>query len=188
MTEKDLVRCELLLLRVRQQDEAATRELTEMFHRPMLYYLRRMLGSEADAWDAAQETWLAVFRSLATLRDTRALPAFIYRTARNAALAQLRKRRAADAALLTMRDRHEAVASRKEDDEVDGFSAEDATRLHAGLEKLSLVHREVLTLFFLEDLSIEEIAAVVDAPIGTIKSRLFHAKRALRETLRTVER
>src|SRR5436190_926730 len=96
MTEKDLLRCELLVLAWRRRDEAAARELTEMFHAPLLYYLRRMLGSEADAWDAAQDAWLAVFRSLPGLRDPRTFPAYLYRTARNAALARLRKRRNTD--------------------------------------------------------------------------------------------
>ena len=186
MTEKDLLRCELLVLRARRWDESAARELTEMFHRPMLYYLRRLLGSEADAWDAAQETWLAVFRALPRLRDSRALPAFVYRTARNAALAQLRKRRTAEAALLMAQVRHEAEGVRGEDD-CEDFSFDDTLRVHAGLERLSLNHRDVLTLFFLDDLSLEQIATVMGVPIGTVKSRLFHAKRALRQILQTKE-
>ena len=47
------------------------------------------------------------------------------------------------------------------------------------LDRVSLAHREVLTLFFLQDLSLEQIAEVIDAPIGTIKSRLHYAKQAL---------
>ena len=55
--------------------------------------------------------------------------------------------------------------------------------MHAGLEQLSLPHREVLTLFFLQDLNIEEIAAVLEIPSGTVKSRLHYAKKALAEIL-----
>ncbi|MFO0984386.1 MAG: sigma factor-like helix-turn-helix DNA-binding protein [Planctomycetota bacterium] len=54
------------------------------------------------------------------------------------------------------------------------------TRLGA----IDLKHREVLVLHFLEDLSLEEVAAIVGCPIGTVKSRLFHAKRALQAVLR----
>jgi RNA polymerase sigma factor (sigma-70 family) len=183
MTEKDLLRCELLITRWRRRDEAAARELTEMFHAPMLYYLRRMLGSEADAWDAAQETWLSAFRSLAKLREPRNFPAFLYRIARNAALAHLRSRQVAEAALPTLADQLESESVQASGDEA-MFSPSDAARVHEGLAQLSLPHREVLTLFFLEDLSLEEIATVTQVPTGTVKSRLFHAKRLLRSILR----
>ncbi len=182
MTEKDLLRCELLVLRWRRGDQAAATELTEMFHAPLLYYLRRLLGSEADAWDAAQETWLAVLRKLSKIREPRTLPAFLYRTARNAALAHLRKQRAADAALLVKANAQETELSMANHEE-EMLTAEEAAQIHAGLEQLSLAHREVLTLYFLEDLSLNEIAEVLDISLGTVKSRLFHAKRALRSVL-----
>jgi RNA polymerase sigma-70 factor (ECF subfamily) len=58
-----------------------------------------------------------------------------------------------------------------------------AEAVHAALAKLSLAHREVLTLHFLEDVSIQEIAFVLEVPAGTVKSRLYHAKRALRQAI-----
>ena len=63
------------------------------------------------------------------------------------------------------------------------FSAEAAEQVHAGLSALSIPHREVLTLHFLEDLSVEETATVLGVPPGTVKSRLYYAKRALRDVL-----
>jgi RNA polymerase sigma-70 factor (ECF subfamily) len=63
------------------------------------------------------------------------------------------------------------------------FDRENAEQVHVALRRLPAVQREVLTLFFLEDLAIEEIADVVGIPPGTVKSRLFHAKRALRKIL-----
>ena len=93
MTEKDFIRCELLVLTwQRGNRENAADELVKLFERPLWYYIRRLVRSEDDAWDALQETFVSVLRSLRTIREGRALPAFVYHTARNAALAQHRRR------------------------------------------------------------------------------------------------
>ena len=60
---------------------------------------------------------------------------------------------------------------------------EDAEQVHRGLASLSRPHREVLTLFFLEDMSVEEVASVLGVPPGTVKSRLHYAKRSLRKVI-----
>ncbi len=173
MTEAELILCELLVLRCQRRDLQAADELVTFFEKPLLYYLRRMVGSEADAWDLVQETWVSVFKALPTLRDARALPAFLYRCARNHALALLRHR---DADLRL----YAAVEPAPNDsDHEPEFTPEDAAAVHAGLNLLSLPQREALTLFFLQQLSIEEIASVLAIPSGTVKSRLHHAKKAL---------
>jgi RNA polymerase sigma-70 factor (ECF subfamily) len=178
LSERDLILCELLVLRCRRKDSQAAAELTALFQQPLLYYLRRLLNSEADAWDALQETWLTAFRSLHMLREPRALPAFLYSTARNAALAQLRRQRNAAALMNTLEEN-----TQEPDSAGEAFSFEDAVEVHAALDRLTLPHREVLALFFLQDLSIDGIAAVLSVPAGTVKSRLFHAKRALRAVM-----
>jgi RNA polymerase sigma-70 factor (ECF subfamily) len=186
MTAADLILCELLVLRCQRRDRGAADELVTFFQKPLLYYLRRMVGSEDDAWDLVQETWVSVFKALPTLRDPRALPAFLYRTARNQALALLRRRNA-DLQLYAA-----VEASPDDTDREPDFTPDDAAAVHAGLNKLSLPHREVLTLFFLQQLSIEEITSVLAIPSGTVKSRLHHAKKILRTILnegdRNVER
>lgn len=174
LTERELILCEYLVLRCRRRDAQAATELAALFQHPLLYYLRRLTGSEHDAWDALQETWLTVFRSLHTLREPRALPAFIYRVARNQAILLLRKRHA-DQDLCLACDLPNPESSTEE-----SFSAEDASEVYRGLDQLSLAHREVLTLYFLQDLSIDDIAAALEIPAGTVKSRLHYAKKALR--------
>jgi RNA polymerase sigma-70 factor (ECF subfamily) len=177
MTDADFILCELLVLRCQRRDRPAADELVSFFEQPLLYYLRRMVGSEDDAWDLVQETWVSVFRALPTLRDPRSFPAYLYQTARNHALALLRHR---DADLRL----YVAVEPAPNDTDRDpDFTSEDAAAVHAGLNKLSLPHREVLTLYFLQQLSIEEVAAVLAIPSGTVKSRLHHAKKALKTIL-----
>ena len=62
---------------------------------------------------------------------------------------------------------------------------DNAEQVHYGLGRISLEHRDVLTLFFLQDLSVEDVAQVLHVPMGTVKSRLYYAKRALRNVLET---
>ena len=176
--ESDLIFSELIVLRCRRHDPAAPGELVARFQRPLLYYLRRLVGTEADAWDVAQETWLSLFRALDTLQNPRALPAFLYRIGRNAAFSHLRRRRELPDDIAAA----DAVDDGQSLDDAQ-FAREAAERLHAALGRLSLAHRDVLTLHFLQDLSIGDIAEVVGVPAGTVKSRIFHAKLALRDLL-----
>ena len=63
------------------------------------------------------------------------------------------------------------------------YSTADADRVHAALKELAPEHREVLVLRFLEEMSYEDVAQVVACPLGTIRSRIHYAKRALRRVL-----
>jgi RNA polymerase sigma-70 factor, ECF subfamily len=177
MSDADLILCEMLVLRFHRHDRSAAEELVALFEKPLLYYLRRLVRSEDDAWDLLQETWISAFRALPRLQDARALPAFLYRTARNHALALLRHRQA-DIRLYAAVDTPENSTEPEP-----SFTAVDAAAVHVGLDRLSLPHCEVLTLFFLKDLTINEIATVLGIPPGTVKSRLHHAKKALKTIL-----
>ncbi len=69
-------------------------------------------------------------------------------------------------------------------EEEPALSAEDMALIHQSLQKLKPKHREVLTLKYMEELSYEEIAEVVGVEIGTIRSRIFYAKKALCEVIK----
>lgn len=177
MNKAELIQCELLVLRFQRNDQAAASELVALFEKPLLYYLRRLVGSEDDAWDMLQETWISTFRTLPNLRDARMLPAFLYKTGRNRAMLLLRRRNAD----LRLYSTAEALHSCYEPEP--SFTSEDAAAIHIGIDKIALPHREALTLYFLQDLTIDEIAMVLCIPPGTVKSRLHYAKQALRKFL-----
>ena len=177
VTRKEQVYYELLILRCRRQDRSAREELIRCWEKRLFYYIRRLLDDEEDAWDVLQETWLAVLAGIGSIKEPSSLPAWLYRVARNQAMDRLRKK---------CRDREmfidgESIPEIGTPDETIGL--QNAEHVHQALGRLSLPHREVLTLFFLEDLSQEEIAGVLQATIGTVKSRLHYAKRALRAVL-----
>jgi RNA polymerase sigma-70 factor (ECF subfamily) len=117
-----------------------------------------------------------VLSGIGSLGDPGSLTPWLYRVARNTALSHARSREPVHEPL---EDHPEGPAG----DPAEGPDFEDAEQVHRGLLALSLPHREVLTLFFLEDLSVEEVAAVLGVPPGTVKSRLHYAKRALRRAI-----
>lgn len=180
-TEKELIYYELLVLRCRRRDEGAMEELIRHWEKRLLYYVRRLVSDEEDAWDVLQETWLKVVRQIVTLREPRSLPMWLYRIARNTAMTRLRGRYADRAVFDDSQDAADVNG------ETESFTFEDAEQAHYGLSRISLPHREVLTLHFLDDLSIEDIARVLDVAPGTVKSRIHFAKKALREVIEQEE-
>jgi RNA polymerase sigma factor (sigma-70 family) len=167
---------ELLALRCRQGRKDALEELVRTWERPLYYYLRRLVAGEQEAQQVLQETWVKVLRGLPRLRRPERLPVWLYSIARKTAMSYLRSKYTEQT--LFARDGNVPDVSGNSD-----LSFDDAEQVHYGLSRVSLVHREVLTLFFLQDLSLEEIAAVLEIPVGTVKSRLHHAKRMLKAVL-----
>jgi RNA polymerase sigma-70 factor, ECF subfamily len=163
----------LLVVRCQAGDEAAFAELVERYSARVRYFLRKLLGSADRVDDALQDVWLDVYRGLPSLAAAGAFRAWLYRIARDRAFGKLRRSRVE---LPLVGDE---VASEAEEP----FTAEDAERIHAALDQLPAEQREVLVLRFVEDMSYEEMARVVNCPVGTIRSRIHYAKQALRRLL-----
>ncbi len=180
MEDRERIATELLVLKSRRGDDGAFMELVRMYERRLFFYIRRMTGNEDDTMDALQKTWLAVFENLKKLRDSARFVPWVYRIARNTALSHIRSERKNDT--VSLDDMEMEIPDDGGFDEQ--FDLADAEELMNGMESLSSRHREVLTLYYLEDFDITEIAGIVDAPGGTVKSRIYHAKRALAKSLK----
>jgi RNA polymerase sigma factor (sigma-70 family) len=176
LPDRQLLESALFVVRYQRGDRAAFEGIVRLWERSLFYYLRRLAPSEADAWELLQETWLKLFRSLATLRDPQALPAFLYATARNTAISRLRKRELEQA-----ENYPDEVPDETSSNHIDAF--DNAEQVHHALDQLPLLQREALTLYFLEDLSLDEMATLTGVPLGTVKSRLHYAKLAIRKIL-----
>src|SRR5207253_2913563 len=174
---KDAVARELLAVRCHRGDRAALEELIRIWERPLLYYIRRLVRADDEAWDVLQKTWLRVLRGIGSLSDPRSLAPWLYRVARNTAFSHTHTR---EPMLESLADHADACLDNGTSERLE---YENAEQVHRGLLALSLAHREVLTLFFLEDLSVEEVATILGVPQGTVKSRLHHAKRALHKVI-----
>jgi len=165
----------VLVLRCQAGDEDALAELVERYQPRLHYYLRKMLAGAAAAEDAVQDVWYDVVRAMPRLVNPGAFRAWLYRIARDRAWRILRRRPPPHLPI----DEVDVAANGTTDD----FTAEDAAIVHTALDRLAPEQREVVVLRFVEDMSYEEIARVAGCPLGTVRSRLHHAKRALRRAL-----
>ena len=177
MTEKQAIYYELLILRCRQGQKDALEELVTSWEKPLFYYIHRLIEEEQQAWEVLQETWLKVLQNIGKIREPNKLPVWLYSITRKTTMNHLRKKYSEQKLL-------EDSGRIPVDENYDSYySFENAEQVHYGLSKISLSHRDILTLFFLRDLSLEEIAEVLSIPVGTVKSRLYYAKLALKDVL-----
>jgi RNA polymerase sigma-70 factor (ECF subfamily) len=167
---------ELLAVRCQLGEPEAFDELIARWHRPLWQYVRRMSGRDDEAHDLVQEVWVRVIRGIARLRDGSRLRAWLFGIARRTLMDRLRREYAAipigDVDVSDLAADVEPI-----DNETDLAS------LDAALEALPAVEREVLTLFYLRDLSLAELADTLNVPLGTVKSRLFRARKLLRAAM-----
>lgn len=146
----------------------------------LLRYAVRVLGGSPEsvetARDVVQETWVGAIRGLRGLRDPAQFPAWIYGIA---------TRKCADAIRTTMRrrrlDAYSAVGN--EGPREAAVGVEHQIDLATGIRQLPPKQRAVVHLFYGEDLTVEEIASALGIPAGTVKSRLHHAREALKRNL-----
>jgi RNA polymerase sigma-70 factor (ECF subfamily) len=132
-----------------------------------------ILGNEADARDAMQETLVTAWRQLRGLRDSERFDAWLQRVVVNAARQVIRsnsRRRIREVPASTV----EALASRAAP-----AGRDDAAILDLALRTLPVEQRSILVLHHLEGHGLGELAEILSIPVGTAKSRLFAARRAL---------
>ena len=166
---------QLLLLRCQIGDKDAFTELIERYERPLRYFINRLLDNSEQTEDIFQDTWLTVIRRIHGLREVDAFPAWLYRIARNKVYQQLRKKRN-----VSRLDENITVPDHTEEDD---FSVEDAAKVHKCLKEISPEYREVLMLRFLEQMSYQQISQVLNCKLGTVRSRIYYAKLALKKEL-----
>src|SRR6185312_12294411 len=172
---------QVLVVRCQLGDRGAFAQIVAVCQPRLRAYLHRMLRGSHDVDDVAQEVWADVLRDLGSLTKPGAFVPWLYRIALNRAARLMRSARPPNASL-------DDLAQAGEWDEQEEFTAEDAQAVHDALARLSDAHREVLLLRFLEDMSYEDIAAVLQCPVGTVRSRIHHAKAALRNVLEKASR
>ncbi len=162
-----------LLDRIRRGDRGAFSELYRLYH-PRLYgYLRRLLPNPATAEEVLDDVMLVVWKDARKFRGDAAVSTWVIGIAYRKALTAMRAERRYQAPL----DRSADVSA------VAGVSSHHDEWIRAALMQLSPDHRQVVELTYFSGFSYKEIATIVNCPVNTVKTRMFHARRRLKVLL-----
>jgi RNA polymerase sigma-70 factor, ECF subfamily len=164
-------------------------ELVRRYQDRLFNTVYRLVGHADDAQDIVQETFLHAYQALGSFKGDSQFFTWLYRIAFNTAVSQRRKRRVA----LRISAGAEDGAGEPVDTSEYGRPghslerAEQETRVHEALQRLSPEHRAVLVLKDMEGQKYEAMADILGVPIGTVRSRLHRARLELRQLLQQEE-
>ena len=162
-----------LVLRSQIGDEAAFEELLRHYGPSLMRFTQKMMQAAPNMTeDIVQEIWVAIFRGLPSLRDVSKFRPWAFRIARDRIYREYRRRKIASVPVAEA-DLEDALT-------VEAEAPADTEALQKCLESISPEHREALMLCYFEEMSYEEIARVTGSSIGTVRSRIFYGKRALK--------
>ena len=170
---------EWLVVRCQLGERLAFDELIERWSEPIWKYVRRLTNTDDTADEIVQNVWLRVLRGITRLRDGSKLRAWLFGIARRALMDRLREQYAAP----DLSDIDVTGLPAPTDNAGSEDIETDLAAVQHELARLPMVEREVLTLFYLQELSLGEVAEVLGVPVGTVKSRLFRARRRLRRDI-----
>ena len=170
---------EYLAASARAGDEKAFSRLAVRWQPRLLAHAYRLIGDRELARDAVQESWSDIVKALPRLNDAAHFPPFAYRIV---------TRRVADSIRRVQKDRRlsSAFAAEPAENSVSTAAMEasaDKTPLNDAIRALPPDQRAAIALHYKEGFSVAEIAAALEVPAGTVKTRLMHARRKLRAAL-----
>ncbi len=168
-----------------QGEEEAFNRIVRQWERKIYNLAWHMLGNREDAQDVVQETFLSVFKSIRNLRDPGSFSTWMYKITLN----HCRARRKSRSSLLrdSFSDRKEEESALQRDIPAtpDGSGPIEALDIvRKALADLSEDHRTAIVLKEYAGLSLEELAAVMQCPLSTAKSRLYHGLRQVQRNLK----
>jgi len=171
---------QLPVAQARAGDTAAWDTLFRRYQLPLYVYVFELVHEEQASLDIVQECFINAARHIGSLRDDAKFGSWLFGIAHQKCIQRWRKQ-ARDEAL---REELAAAPPDFEDDPAEFLiRAEQEAEFMKLLNQLPLAQRSVLLLHFVEEFSLEEIAGITGAQLGTVKSRLHYAKRALRNIL-----
>jgi RNA polymerase sigma-70 factor (ECF subfamily) len=181
-----------LVRRVQRGDKGAFDALVLKYQHKLVKLVMRYVRNPAEAEDIAQEAFIKAYRALPQFRGDSAFYTWLYRiainTAKNAVVSRDRSPIEYDLDRHNSDESYEMQGRMKDSETPEGLVLTDEIRstVNAAIDALPEDLRTAIVLRELEGLSYEEIAATMDCPVGTVRSRIFRAREAIDRRLREV--
>lgn len=169
----------------------AFEQLVYRYQDRLVHSLEHAIGSREDALEVAQQAFLLAWRRLSTFRGESAFYSWLYRIARNVAISHSRRNRLATGSLDALSDASSFEPVDHAPDSVPGHQLELSEQLQFvrdALQQIPEDFRQALVLKEIDGCSYEEIAQILDIPLGTVRSRIFRARQDLTDRLRRLIR
>lgn len=168
-TQTQQIENELLVLAAQEGKVGAFELLVKRMHAPLVGYANKVCGEHEMAIDVVQDVWIEVAKDIRKLQDVKGFRSWVYRKVRW---------RLIDAARKNKRLLEEPLSNESEA-AVETVFEHDHSLLQA-IDKLPSVEKQIIHLFYLDEMKITEISIVLEIPQGTVKSRLNRAREMLK--------
>lgn len=181
----------MIVQTVQAGDVAAFDHLILKYRERVYAMIYNMTSNREDAADLTQDAFIKAFQSINRFQGQSSFFTWLYRIAINSALTHIRKNKLRSFFSFDKVHEDSSVSeiinqlTDKKDVQREVFVTELQEKLNEAMQKLSIPHRTVVTLFEIDGLSHEEIADIVDCSVGTVRSRLHYAKQLLQAELKS---
>ncbi len=170
---------DLLVLTAQSGNQQAFALLFKRYHKPLVSFAIKLSNDSELSNDAAQDAWITIAKNIRQLKDPRAFRSWIYRLVRWKLTDLLRKRSREGYQLKQLNEKitSNLVENKRDDDET----------LSVALSRLPSIEKQIIHLFYLDEMKIAEISLVLEIPAGTVKSRLSRARQMLKQKYQQLE-
>jgi len=162
------IKDQLLVMDAQDGDAKALDKLINRWQKRLWQHAFRLTSDQQAAWDITQQSWLGIIKGLRNLHDPAKFKAWAYRITTNKAIDWIKESKGVKHT--SMEEIENSLYEQKEDSGIKEL-----------LEKLDRPKKVVLILYYFEQLSVSEISLVLDIPKGTVKSRLYSARKKIKK-------
>ncbi|WP_102029511.1 RNA polymerase sigma factor SigW [Salirhabdus sp. Marseille-P4669] len=174
---------------IKKGDQAAFEEVVSFYQNKVYQICYRMLGNSHEAEDIAQEAFIRAYTNIHSFDDKRKFSTWIYRIATNLSIDRIRKKKPdyfldAEVQGTEGLNMYSQLSADQPLPEEEVETLELQSYIQKQIQSLPEKYRSIITLRYVDDLSLQEISEILDMPIGTVKTRIHRGREALRKKLR----